>query len=170
MRVIIPALSILAGMLLLGACADDGRSQPGRIGGCTADTFPLDISMDVSCDDPVSPVRISILSVERLQDGDYNAAAAGLISVLDSLGARICGRPQLVVIKEGPCWPRCRIDIRLEKGAERLFPEIRSELENGTLAGSRPSQERPEGYGLFFVQTGVGSTDHWTLWYGRPLR
>jgi hypothetical protein len=170
MRAIITALSILTGILLLGACTDDGRSQPGLIGGCAADTFPLHVSADISCEGPASPVRISILSVERLEDGDYDAAAAGLIAVLDSLGARICGLPRLVVITEGPCWPRCRIDIRMEKGAERFFPEVRSRLESGTLAGSHPSEERPADYGLFFVQAGVGSTDLWTLWYDRPRR
>jgi len=170
MRAIIPALSILTGMLLLGACADDSRSQQRRIGGCSADTFSLDISMDISHEDAASPARISILSVERLQDADYAAAAAGLLSVLDSIGVRVCARPCLVIIREGPCWPRCRIDMRLEKGAERFFPEIRSALKNGTLAGSDPSEERPDGYGVFFVQAVIGSTDQWTLWYGRKRR
>ncbi len=170
MRAIIPVFSILTCMLLIGACSGDGRSQSKRVGGCSADTLSLEIDVDPSCDDPVSPVRISILSVERASDETYLAAASGLAALLDSMGVSICGMPRLVVISEGPCWPRHRIDFRLEKGSEKSFPEIRSALSDGTLAGSRPSEERPEGYGCFFIQAGVGSTDRWTLWYGCPRR
>ncbi len=167
MRTVIPVLFILSGMLLPGACTSDGRSQPKQIGGCACDTIPMDIAVTISCADASSPVRISILSVERATDGIYRDAASGLVSLLDSLGVGICGVPQFVVIREGPCWPRHRIDIRLEKGSEKRFPLIRSALAGGVLAGLRPSENRPEGYGTFFVQAGVGSTDRWILWYDR---
>jgi len=167
MRALIPILSLLFGALLLGACTGDGRSQSKRIGGCISDTIPLDMAVIISCDDASSPVRISILSVERAQDRIYRDAASGLVSLLDSLGIGICSGPKLVIVREGPCWPRHRIDIRLEKGSEKNFPEIRSALAGGTLAGLRPSETRPDGYGLFFVQAGAGSTDRWTLWYDR---
>ena len=167
MRVVIPVLSLLFGVFFLGACTGEGRSQSKSIGGCVSDTIPMDIAVTISCDDAPSPVRISILSVERAQDGTYMGAASGLVSLLDSLGVGICDVPQLVVIREGPCWPRHRIDISLEKGSEKSFPEIRSALAGGTLAGLRPSENRPEGYGVFFVQAGVGSTDRWILWYDR---
>ena len=167
MRTVIPVLFILSGMLFPGACTSDGRSQPKQIGGCACDTIPMDIAVTISCADASSPVRISILSVERAPDGIYRDAASGLVSLLDSLGVGICGVPQFVVIREGPCWPRHRIDIRLEKGSEKRFPLIRSALAGGVLAGLRPSENRPEGYGTFFVQAGVGSTDRWILWYDR---
>lgn len=167
MRTVISVLSILSGILLLGACAGDGRSQSKQIGGCVCDTIPMDIAVIISCDDSSSPVRISILSVERAPDETYRDAVSGLVSLLDSLGVGICGVPQFVVIREGPCWPRHRIDIRLEKGSEKRFPLIRSALAGGALAGLRPSENRPEGYGTFFVQAVVGSTDRWILWYDR---
>ena len=166
MRTVIPALLILTGTLLLGACKGDGRSQPGQVGGCSADTASLDISVEISCDGAASPARISILSVERAEDKTYLAALSELVVILDEIGIGICGIPRLISITEGPCWPRHRIDIRLEEGSEKFFPEIRSALADGMLAGSRPSEERPEGYGLFFVQAAFGSSDRWTLWYG----
>ena len=156
--------------MLLGACAGNSRSQSTRVGGCSADTFSLEIDVDLSCGDALSPVRISILSVKRERDETYRSAASGLVALLNSMGVGICSVPQLVVISEGPCWPRHRIDFRLEKGSEKSFPEIRSALSGGTLAGLRPSEERPEGYGRFFIQAGVGSTDRWTLWYDGPRR
>lgn len=168
MRAVITALSLLSGMLLLGACTGESRSQSRRVGGCEADTISMDIGAVISRCDISSPVRISILSVEHAGDETYRKAAAGLVTLLDSLGVGICGVPRLVIIREGPCWPRHRIDFRLEKGSDKLFQEIRSALAGGMLAGSRPSKVRPENYGLFFVQAGVGSTDRWTLWYGRP--
>jgi hypothetical protein len=170
MRIILPVSSILALSLLLAACTGDGSSQPKRTGGCSADTLSLDIDVDPSCEDHLSPVRISILSVERASDETYLDASSGLAALLDSMGIDICNVPRLVVISEGPCWPRHRIDFRLERGSEKSFSEIRSELSDGTLAGSSPSEERPEGYGLFFIQAGVGSTDRWTLWYDSPRR
>ena len=170
MRVVIPVFSILACMLLLAACTGTGRSQTKMVGGCSADTISLEIDIDLSCGGALSPVRISILSVERARDETYRDAASGLVELLGEMGVGICGVPHLVVISEGPCWPRHRIDFRLEKGSETSFPEIRSALSGGTLAGSRPSEERPDSYGRFFIQAGVGSTDHWTLWYDGPRR
>ena len=170
MRAIIPLFSVLAFVLILGACTGDGHSQQKQVGGCSADTFSLEIDIDPSCDGPLSPVRISILSVERASDGTYRSAASGLVALLDSMGVAICSVSQLVIINKGPCWPRHRIDFRLEKGSEKSFPEIRSALSGGTLAGSSPSEERPGNYGRFFVQAGVGSTDRWTLWYDGPPR
>lgn len=168
MRNIIPVLFILTGILFLDACAGEGRSRTRRIGGCSADTISLDIDVGPSCGDVSSPARLSILSVERANDETYRDAAAGLVALLDEMGIGICNVPRLVVISEGPCWPRHRIDIRLENGSEDSFPAIRSALSAGTLAGSRSSEKRPDDYGLFFVQAGFGSTDRWTLWYGRP--
>ena len=168
MRVAVAIAALLSGLFLTGACTSDGRSESRNIGGCTVDTIPLDMTVVSSCDATSSHLRISILSVERAPDETYRAAAAGLASLLDSLGIGICGVPQLVVIREGPCWPRHRIDIRLESGSEKSFPVIRSALAGGTLAGLRPSENRPEGYGTFFVQAAAGSTDRWTLWYALP--
>jgi len=169
MRTVIPIISILFCTLCLCACVGDSRSQPKKpIGGCSADTISLGIDIEPACGDPLSPVRISILSVENAGEETYRAAATELVRLLDTLGVDICAVPRLVVIRDGPCWPRYRIDLRLEKGAEKVFPEIRSALESGTLAGESPSEERPEGYGLFFIQAGVGSTDRWTIWYGQP--
>ncbi len=168
MRVTVTIAALLSGLFLTGACTGDGRSESRRVGGCAADTIPLDVTVAPSCDETSSHVRISILSVERAPDETYGEAAAGLVSLLDSLEVGICGVPQLVVIREGPCWPRHRIDIRLEKGSEKRFPEIRSDLTEGSLAGLRPSEKRPEGYGTFFVQAVVGSIDRWTLWYAPP--
>ena len=167
MRTVITVLLLLSGMLLLGACTGESRSQSRRVGGCAADTIPMDIDAVISCSDISSPVRISILSVEHAGDETYRKAAAGLVTLLDSLGVGICDVPRLVIIREGPCWPRHRIDISLEKGSDKTFPKIKSALAGGMLAGSRPSEDRPGSYGLFFVQAGVGSTDRWTLWYGR---
>jgi hypothetical protein len=168
MRTVIPVFFILACMLLLGACTGNGHSQQKQVGGCSADTLPLEIDVDPSCDGGLSPVRISILSVQQAKDETYRDAASGLVALLDSLGVGICGVPRLVVISDGPCWPRHRIDFRLEKDSEKSFPAIRSALEGGILAGLSPSEERPESYGLFFIQAGVGSTDQWTLWYDGP--
>lgn len=168
MRIALTIAVLLSGLFLTGACTGNGRSESRRVGGCTADTIPLDMTFISSCDGNSSHVRISILSVERAPVELYREAAAGLISILDSHGVGICGVPHLVVILEGPCWPRHRIDIRLEKGSEKIFPEIRSALAGGALARLRPSEERPEGYGIFFVQAAVGSTDRWTLWYAPP--
>lgn len=170
MRTVIPVLCILSATLLSSACTGESRSDPKRVGGCVTDTISLDISIDASCEDSSSPVRISILSVEDAGKETYRKAAAELAGLLETLGVDICAVPKLAVIREGPCWPRYRIDIRLEKGSESRLEEIRSALAGGMLAGSHPSEERPEGYGLFFIQAGVGSTDRWTLWYGRPQR
>lgn len=169
MRTIITVISILFCVLFLCACTGDSRSQSNKpVGGCSADTISLGSDIEPGCDDPLSPARISILSVQDAGEETYRAAASELISLLGELGVDICAVPQLVVIREGPCWPRYRIDIRLEKGSEKAFPEIKSVLTGGTIAGSSPSEERPEGYGLFFIQAGSGSTDRWTLWYDRP--
>ena len=170
MRAVTPALFILTGMLFLGACGGESRSQQKQVGGCSSDTISLDIDVELSCVDPLSPVRISLLSVKRATDETYLEAASGLVALLGDMGIGICSTPQLIVITGGPCWPRYRIDIRLEKGSEKKFPEIRSMLSRGTLAGFRCSEERPESYGRFFIQAGVGSTDHWTLWYDGPRR
>jgi len=171
MRAIMPVFSILMTfMLLLCTCTGDGRSEQKLAGGCSADTISLEIDVDTSCDAPLSPVRISILSVQRASDETYRNAASGLVALLDETGVGICGVPHLVVISEGPCWPRHRIDFRLEKGSEKSFPEIRSALSGSSLAGLHPSEDRPESYGRFFIQAGVGSTDHWTLWYDGPRR
>jgi hypothetical protein len=180
-RFAIVTATFLSCLLFTGACTDDGQKdsngngrsmsagggepESGRIGGCSADTIPLDMSVVPSCDETSSHVRISILSVERAPDGIYVAAAEGLASLLDSIGAGICGVPRLVVIREGPCWPRHRIDFRLESESEKSLARIREALAEGMLAGLRPSQDRPEGYGTFFVQACVGSSDRWTLWY-----
>ena len=169
MRTAIPVISILFCTLCLCACAGDSRSQSKKpVGGCSADTISLGIDIEPACDDPLSPARISILSVDDAGEETFSEAASDLIRLLDTLGVDICASPRLVVIREGPCWPRHRIDIRLEKGSEKSFPEIRSVMMSGMIAGSEPSEERPEGYGLFFIQAGVGSTDRWTIWYGRP--
>ena len=161
---------MISWVLLLGACTGDSRSDPRRVGGCVTDTISLDTDFDVSCDGISSPVRLSILSVEDAGADTYREAASALAGLLDTLGVGICAAPRLVVIREGPCWPRYRVDFRLEKGSESRLEEIRSALAGGMLAGSSPSEERPEGYGLFFIQAGVGSTDRWTLWYRRPQR
>ncbi len=167
MRVVITALLILSAAAVLGACGGQERSTSRkRTGGCKADTFPLESCATVSCDDSSSPVRISILSVERADDSVYREAAASLAAVLDTLGVRLCAPPNLVVISEGPCWPRYRIDFRVDREAGKDLGRIRSLLEAGTLAGLKPAAERPPGYGLFFVQAAVGSSDRWTLWYG----
>ena len=168
MRAAVTIAALLSGLFLTGACTGEGHSESKSIGGCTADTIPLDMTFISSCDETSSHERISILSLERAPFEVYREAAAGLVSILDSLGVGICGVPQLVVIREGPCWPRHRIDIRLEKGSEKKFPGIRSDLTGGSLAGLCPSEKRPEGYGIFFVQAVVGSTDRWTLWYAPP--
>ncbi len=160
---VIPLL--LSGILFAGSCTGDGHSESRRVGGCSADTIPLEMNIVSSCDETSSHIRISILSVERVPVEMYREAAAGLASVLDSLGVGICGVPQLIVIREGPCWPRHRIDFRLEKESEKIIPGIRSALAGSMLGGLRPSEKRPEGYGVFFVQATVGSTDRWTLWY-----
>ena len=170
MRAVIPVLFILAGMLFPVACTGDGPPQSRQVGGCSADTISLDIDVDTSCGSALSPVRLSLLSVERVEDETCRDAVSGLVALLDEMGIGICSVPRLIVISEGPCWPRHRIDIRLEKGSEDRFQEIKSALSGGTLAGFRPSEQRPDGYGLFFVQAGFGSTDRWTLWYGRPPR
>lgn len=170
MRAVIPVLCILSATLLSGSCTGDSRSEPKRVGGCIADTISLDTDFDVSCDEISSPVRISILSVEDAGADTYRKAAAGLAGLLCTLEIDICAAPQLVVIQKGPCWPRYRVDFRLGKGSESRLEEIRSVLSDGMLAGSSPSEERPDGYGLFFVQAGVGSTDRWTIWYARPQR
>jgi len=160
---VIPLL--LSGILFAGSCTGDGHSESTRVGGCSADTIPLEMNIVSSCDETSSHIRISILSVKRVPVEMYREAAAGLASVLDSLGVGICGVPQLIVIREGPCWPRHRIDFRLERESEKSIPGIRSALAGGMLGGLRPSEKRPEGYGVFFVQATVGSSDRWTLWY-----
>ncbi len=169
MRTVIPVISIIFCALFLCACTGDSRSQSKKpVGGCSADTIPIGTDIKPACEDAMSPVRVSILSVENAGEETYRAAATELVRLLDTMGVNICSAPRLVIITDGPCWPRYRIDLRLEKGAEKVFPEIRSALESGTLAGESPSEVRPDGYGLFFIQAGVGSTDRWTLWYGRP--
>ena len=110
---------LLSGILFAGSCTGDGHSESSRVGGCSADTIPLEMNIVSSCDETSSHIRISILSVERAPAEMYREAAAGLASVLDSLGIGICGVPQLIVIRKGPCWPRYRIDFRLEKKSEK---------------------------------------------------
>ena len=121
-------------MLLFGACTGAGHSQQKKVGGCSADIISLEIDVVTSCDAPLSPVRISILSVQRASNETYRDAASGLVALLDEMGVGICSVPHLVVISEGPCWPRYRIDFRLEKGSEKSFPGIRSALSGGSLA------------------------------------
>ena len=169
MRTVIPVISILFCALCLCACTSDSRSQSKKpVGGCSADTISLGTDIEPACEVAISPVRISILSVENAGEETYRTAVTELVDLLDTLDIDICAPPRLVTITDGPCWPRYRIDLRLEKGAEKIFPKIRSALKTGTLAGESPSEARPDGYGLFFIQAGVGSTDRWTLWYGRP--
>jgi hypothetical protein len=170
MRTLIPVSFIIAAALCLVACAGDGRSQQKRVGGCSSDTVSLDIEVEISCPDPVSPVRVSILSVEDAGMETYRQAAEDLVGIIGGSGAGICSLPRLVIITEGPCWPRYRVDIILEKGSEEKLPAIRSALSGTALAGFRPSEERPEDYGKFFVQAAYGSTDRWTLWYPGPSR
>jgi hypothetical protein len=164
---------ILSLLIAAAACRGDGRSQsggqdrPGPVGGCASDTIPLDLGITAAGGGGVSPDRVSILSVERAGDETYLEAAGALAAVLDSLGIEIVNTPVLTVVREGPCWPRCRIDFRVEKGASKRFPEVKAMLEGSEIGGMVPALERPDGYGVFFVQAASGSTDRWTLWYAR---
>lgn len=160
----IPALILAAG------CSQESSSGTKRVGGCSSDTVSLDMDIELAeCAGP-TPVRLSILSVEPAGTETYRDAAAGLASLLARMGIGVCSRPQLVIVTDGPCWPSHRIDFRLERGSEERFEEIKAALEGGTLAGARPVEKRPDDFGRFFVQAGFGSTDRWTLWYGRRPR
>lgn len=167
-------LSILlpASIIILAACtseAQDKKSQPEKtVGGCACDTLPLGIEGRASCEGAAFPVRVSILSVEDAGIETYRSAAEGLLSLLDSLQVPCCGGADLAVMSRGPCWPRYRVDIRMAGGSESALPAIRSALEGRRLAGLSPSGDRPDDYGLFFVQAGFGSSDVWTLWYTAP--
>jgi hypothetical protein len=167
MRDLIIPLIIAAIALTAASCGDEGSSQTKKVGGCSSDTLAVGVSVELAgCAGP-SPVRLSILSVEPAGEDTYREAASGLVAMLSGMGVGICEQPRLIVITDGPCWPAYRIDLRLEKGSEKRFGEIRDALEKGSLAGSRPVEKRPDDYGIFFVQAGVGSSDRWTLWYYR---
>jgi len=170
MRRRILQLIVIPAVILAGGCSQESSSETKRVGGCSSDTVSLDMDIELAdCGGP-TPVRLSILSVGPADGETYREAASGLAALLTRMGVGICSRPQLVIITDGPCWPSHRIDFRLEKGSEKRFGEIRSALEGGSLAGARPVGERPDDFGLFFVQAGIGSTDRWTLWYGRRPR
>jgi hypothetical protein len=167
MRNFMIPLAIAAIAFASASCGDEGSSQTKKVGGCSSDTLALGMSVELAGCEELSAVRLSILSVEPAGEDTYREAASGLIAMLSGMGVGICEEPRLIVITDGPCWPAHRIDLRLEKGSEKRLPEIKSALEKGSLAGSRPVEKRPDDYGVFFVQAGVGSTDRWTLWYGR---
>jgi hypothetical protein len=163
----IPVIALCA--FLAGACSGDAskgkKAKPGSMGGCAYDTISLGIEDRAGCSGGGSHIRISILSVDRVGDDIYSGAAAEVLSIIDSLGVKVCGKINLAVLSEGPCWPRHRIDIRLERGAERMLPEIRSILSGRSIAGFAPAAKRPDEYGSFFIQAAVGSSDRWTVWF-----
>ena len=150
-----------------GRSQSGGKDRPKPVGGCAIDTVPLGLRAGSGCGGKATPDRISILSVERAPDGTYEEAAGVLFSVLDSLGIDVCNDPVLAIVREGPCWPRFRVDLRLEKGSSKQFDRIRTVLEDSAICGIIPHGERLEGYGTFFIQAASGSSDRWTLWYAR---
>jgi hypothetical protein len=169
MRCALPALALLLCAALLVSCTGEASDQekPGakKVGGCLSDTIMLGIPDRPDCPGGASHVRISILSVEQDGEDFYRTAAAGLLSLLDSLEVAACGRICLTVNRSGPCWPRYRVEIRLDKDSAKRLPDVRGALAEFPLVGLLPSTERPSNYGDFFVQAAVGSSDSWTLWY-----
>ncbi len=157
-------LAMTAALLGCGSQASDKHSR--TVGGCTADTTRLGLRLERPRPQGAKVFRVSIRSVRDAGEETYKAAAEDLTALLDSLGIDVFSRTDLVHISKGACWPPYSIGFVLGEGGASEAERLYSSLKNRPVAGLLPVEERPEGYGSFFITASSGSSDLWTLWYG----
>lgn len=164
--------SAAAMLILISACgggASSERQKERKVGGCEIDTVSLGLSGGDREAAGKSDVRVSILSVRRAPEATWIEAHHAVSGLVDSLGGKVVWSGELTIVREGPCWPRCRIDMLVTGLGDGAAP-LREALLETPIGGASPSVERPEGYGLLFVQAGRGSSDIWTVWYSNDRR
>ncbi len=151
------------------ACSGESSDKRGTsIGGCEIDTITIGTELVRAPAPQGRAARIDILSIEPAGEERYRRAAGELTDVLDSLGVAVYSRSELLHVKQGPCWPAYRITFLVDLTQGDHGEKIRSALAGTHLTGAAPTEERPEGYGLFFVTCGKGDRDWWTVWYSLP--
>ena len=144
--------------------SDSGSAQPRKIGGCDIETIKIGTGMKGAQEAPAEAAWIRVSSVKFGGNELYKKAARNLTEALALRGIPVFTRSELVHIKSGSCWPPYAVEFKI-KMTEQAAERFRLFLQQTPLADHRPTAERPEGYGPFFVTCGSGATDWWTVWY-----
>jgi hypothetical protein len=141
-------------------------SRPGKVGGCDIETIKIGSAIRGTGEAPADAAWIRLGSVPFGGNDLYKKATLGLTEALDARGIVIYSRTELIHIKGGSCWPPYTVTFKI-KLTEQAGERFRAYLQQMPLADHRPSIERPEGYGAFFVTCGSGAVDWWTVFYSK---
>ena len=168
LKTIVTMLAACAVAMTASSCKGDdstsGSKRTRRVGGCEIETIKIGTEKRYAKETPDDAAWIRISSVRFAGNELYEQAALDLTTALAARGVRFYSRSDLAHIKEGSCWPPYSVDFRI-KLTEQAAGRIRTFLLNTPIAKHRPTNERPEGYGPFFVTCGTGATDWWSVWY-----
>jgi len=168
------AVIILAAFAAAAPGCKHNKSGPGsgqvrKIGGCEVETIKIGTKMKYTQETPDDATWIRVSSVAFAGNDVYKKAALDLTAALASRGVSFYSCSELIHIKSGTCWPPYAVEFRI-KLTQQAAERIRIHLEQIPIADHRPSKERPEGYGPFFITCGSGATDWWTVWYREEPR
>lgn len=158
-------LTVLLILIPISCCGQSSRKRPEMVGGCKVDTIRAGLAMTRKAPDPKNAYRLTVKSTGKISTDDLAACAEDLTAVLDSIGIGIASRSGIIHIVEGPCWPKYSVVFRPDNANIGDFDRIRQVLMERPVRGHGAQAERPEGYGLFFITAGSGSSDLWTVWY-----
>jgi hypothetical protein len=141
-----------------------GAAQTTKIGGCTVETIAIGTGKNVPDEAPSDAAWIRVSSVDFAENEIYKKAALDLAKALEVRGVEVYSCSELMHVTEGPCWPPYSVEFRIKLN-ESMSEHIRKFLLGTPIAEHRPTSERPDGYGPFFISCGFGSSDWWTVWY-----
>ncbi len=142
-----------------------------KIGGCDVETIKIGTALERGGAPDNRWSMLSIHSVGFAGTDTYAQAAVDLTAVLDSLGITLYSRTDLIHLRQGPCWPPYTVELHIQPTDSTASAAIRSKLLTTPIAGLLPQEERPDGYGTFFIEFSRNYGDgSWVLWYVRALR
>jgi hypothetical protein len=141
-----------------------GAAQTKKVGGCEIETIAIGTGIGSPNEAPADAAWIRVCSVDFAGNDVYRKAAEDLKAALGSHRVKIHSCTELTHVKEGSCWPPYSVEYRIEL-TEQAGGHLRTFLMQNAVANCRPVEERPEGYGTFFVSCGTGSSDWWAVWY-----
>ena len=162
-------------VLLVFACAlaaaglgcnkgKSGSVRTEKIGGCEIETVAIGTGIAGADEALADAAWIRVGSVDFSGKDVYKKAAFSLKELVESQGVKIYGCTELRHVKEGPCWPPYSVEYKIAL-TEAAGGRLRTFLMVNAVADRRPTIERPENYGPFFVSCGMGESDWWTIYY-----
>ncbi|MBN2185666.1 MAG: hypothetical protein JW746_10090 [Candidatus Krumholzibacteriota bacterium] len=161
----ISAIIVFLFVIIAGCATQSSDKEKEKVGGCQIDTIRTGFAVVNHSVLPTCTYRISIRSVKDVGKGSFVTCAKTLTEILLSTTIKIGERSDILHIVKGPCWPAYSIIFRIDVPGEHALDLLHETLLGTEFNSYSPSEERPEGYGTFFITLSKGSSDIWTVWY-----